>query len=108
MRIHMRTTICGTGVILLLAITAGCSGSNSNSASTAGAPAASREQGGAKGAAQGDVARGGAAGRAQPVKLAPAAERAVIYTADLRVRAKNVSEAAAMAKQLVAGAGGYV
>jgi uncharacterized protein DUF4349 len=99
----MRAPICVTSAILLLAVTAGCAGSNSDSASSAGAPAppAANDQ-------TGVVAPGSAAGQTQPVKLAPATGRSVIYTASLRVRSKNVNDAAARAKQLVAAAGGYV
>jgi uncharacterized protein DUF4349 len=107
MRITMRRLICVTAAILVLSGTAGCSGSNTQNSSSEGAPAAGRaaQPTIGKGA---DVAAGGAGGQAQPIKLAPDTGRAVIYTAALRVRAKKVSEAAARAKQLVAGVGGYV
>jgi len=109
----MRTIICVTGAILLLAGTAGCAGSNTNSASSAGAPAAGRATSPSatdqKDVNQrADVAPGGATGKTQSIKFALAIRRSVIYTAGLRVRAKNVSDAASKAKQLVAGAGGYV
>lgn len=103
----MRTSICVTAAILLLSVTAGCAGSNTQSSSSEGAPAAGRAAP-PNTSEKVDVAPGGAAGQTQRIKLAPVTGRAVIYTATLRVRAKDVSDAAAGAKQMVAGVGGYV
>ncbi len=102
----MRTLIGVTAAILLLSVTAGCTGSNPQSASSEGAPAAGRAA--PSTADQKANVAPGASGQTQSIKLAPVTGRAVIYTAGLGVRAKNVSDAAARAKQLVAGAGGYV
>jgi hypothetical protein len=52
------------------------------------------------------VEGGVAAKNAQPVRLAPA--QAIVYTANLTVRAADVTGAAAQAKQIVAAGGGYV
>ncbi|HEY7483880.1 MAG TPA: DUF4349 domain-containing protein [Streptosporangiaceae bacterium] len=103
-----RTIICGTAATLLLAGTAACSAANTKSASSGEAPAVRQAAPPAAASQKGDVAGGGTAGQSQSIKLAPVTGRAVIYTANLRVRAKNVSEAAGKAKQLVAGVGGYV
>ena len=102
---------------------AGCSGSESSSAASspgdaAGLPAAGSAQGAAKAAAApafgadsgASGASGGAAGTpdsASAAKLIPSAE-SIIYTAQLSVRAKNVSTALGQATQIVAAAGGYV
>jgi hypothetical protein len=115
------TIICGCGL-------AGCSGSASSSASspalgvaalparaaqgapvagTANAPAGSAGFGAASGS--GDSASSSAAGTPESAaaKLIPSAE-SIIYTAQLTVRAKNVSTALGQATQIVEAAGGYV
>lgn len=114
----VRNVCCALLVGLLAALTlAACGGADSGSkASSGNAAPASRESRGAE-AAQAD-AGGKAAPRApgaadkpgaKQVKLDPiAGNRAVAYTATLRIRAKNVDEAATLSKQLVTGAGGYV
>lgn len=111
----VRYVWCALLAGLLAALTlAGCGGSGSESTSSDG-PAAKA----ARPAEAGDVQAGGSAAGtgksrapaqpAQPVKLDPnGANRSVVYTADLKVRAKNVDEAATRAKQLVTAAGGYV
>jgi hypothetical protein len=111
------TIICGCGL-------AGCSGSGSSSASSsaggvAAAPAAGTAQGAANapaggsgfGAASGSgsSSSGSAAGTPESAasKLIPSAQ-SIIYTAQLTVRAKNVSTALGQATQIVSAAGGYV
>jgi hypothetical protein len=114
------TIICGCGL-------AGCSSAASSSfASSApvAAPAASGEAGAAPAAAGAPVngpAFGGAAGSggsssasnggapqsAKSAKLIPSAQ-SIIYTAQLTVRAKDVSTALGQATQIVDAAGGYV
>lgn len=60
-----------------------------------------------KGDAAARPVEGGVAARnARPVRLAPA--QAIVYTANLTVRAADITGAAAQAKQIVAAAGGYV
>ncbi|GAA0213092.1 DUF4349 domain-containing protein [Actinomadura nitritigenes] len=108
-------------IVLLLAgvlggTLAACGGGGSSSDSTergmarsAAAPAAT--QGGAeaqrKGApgTSGSGRNGSGGAAAQPL---PPAGRAVVYTATMRIRAKDVDASATRAKQLVSAAGGYV
>jgi hypothetical protein len=122
----MRTTHVLIGATTALLLLAGCGGSGGSDESAAGASAnrpASGTAGEAPGAGGGsgekapgekardeksDVAGGGTAAQAQQVRLAPVTARAIIYTANLRVQAKDVSDAASRAKQMVSGAGGYV
>jgi Domain of unknown function (DUF4349) len=87
---------------------AGCSGSSSSSGSAsagsamAGAPAAAAmPTAGSASSASGQPANAGTTAR-----LAPASD--IIYTAQLTVRAANVSSAAAKAAQIAEGAGGYI
>jgi len=89
---------------------AGCSGS---SASLASSPAAQGEAvPSAAGAAALPPARSAASGTGQSagvgttVRLAPASD--IIYTAQLTIRATNVSSAAVKATQIIESAGGYV
>jgi Domain of unknown function (DUF4349) len=95
----------------------GCSGAGSSSARSADAAAntAGQPAGQAAAAAPAPAPTGtGAAGSSQGAKggagttarLAPASS--IIYTAQLTVRAGNVSSAAAQAAQIAEGAGGYV
>jgi hypothetical protein len=97
----------------------GCGGSGDGTESSAaggGEPAGQAVPGGAvdqgttasraRPGGQGAAAQPGQPG--QPVELAPVTGRAIIYTANLRVRAKDVSGSATRAKQLVTAAGGYV
>ncbi|WP_433173814.1 DUF4349 domain-containing protein [Actinoallomurus sp. CA-150999] len=81
--------------VLLLGGCAGSSDSNGASGSSAEGAASLRRS-----------AAGGAPKTAQQVRLEPA--QAIIYTASLTVRARDVAAAAARAKQIVTGAGGYV
>jgi hypothetical protein len=120
----MRTTYVLIGATTALLLLAGCGGSGGSDESAAGAPAnrpASGTVGEAPAAGSGekapgekareeksDVAGGGTAAQAQQVRLAPVTARAVIYTANLRIQARDVSDASSRAKQMVSGAGGYV
>jgi hypothetical protein len=91
----MRPLIAVLAATLILAGCAGKTGGSSGADSNAVARAPKA----------GDA--GGAAGRAaEPVRLAPA--QAIVYTADLTVRAGDVPRAAAEAKRIVTTAGGYV
>jgi len=111
------TIVCGFGL-------AGCSGSGSSSfaSSAQGAPAlpAAGSAGAGHSAANAPAASGfgssagsasGSAGgtpqSSDANKLTPSAE-SIIYTAQLSVRAKNVSAALGQAAQIVSAAGGYV
>jgi hypothetical protein len=96
---------------------AGCSGSASSEASSASisaqsaaggaaVPAAAPFSGAAGSAAEGKAASGQQGGTGTTARLAPTSE--IIYTAQLTVRARSVSSAAAKAAQIAEGAGGYV
>jgi Domain of unknown function (DUF4349) len=118
----MRNTARGTrhGVVAGLIISsvllgggmflAGCSGGSSSVASSseaAGQAAAANQP--ARAAAPSAAAIGGSAGQGgtgTTARLAPASS--IIYTAQLTVRARDVSSAAAQAAQIAGGAGGYV
>jgi len=108
--------------VILIAAVAGCSGtSSSSSAAEFGAAAAAPSAAGAAaggGAAAGSsssssvkngLAASGAAGSRSGVaaKYVPAGQR-LIYTAQLTVRAANVSSAISRATSIVSAAGGYV
>lgn len=72
-----------------------------------------RAAGGSGGSGGSDTGAGRQATGTDVTKIAPTADpadtaRAIVYTADLRVRAKNVDTGAALAKQFVAAAGGHV
>ena len=86
--------------IVLLAATlvvlTGCSGQGAGSNSSAN---------GAGAVARAPKAAGGGAGT-RAVRLAPA--QAIVYTADLTMRAGNVARSTAEAKSIVTAAGGYV
>ena len=118
----MRNTARGTrhGVVAGLIISsvllgggmflAGCSGGSSSVASSseaAGQAAAANQP--ARAAAPSAAAignSGGQGGTGTTARLAPASS--IIYTAQLTVRARDVSSAAAQAAQIAGGAGGYV
>jgi Domain of unknown function (DUF4349) len=90
---------------------AGCSGSSASSAASAsgvGAPAAAAlaPSAGAPGSRDANGATGQSASAGTTAQLAPAND--IIYTAQLTVRAANVSSAAARATQITEGVGGYV
>jgi hypothetical protein len=90
---------------------AGCSGSSASSAASAsgvGAPAAAAlaPSAGAPGSRDANGATGQSANAGTTAQLAPASD--IIYTAQLTVRAANVSSAAARATQITEGVSGYV
>jgi hypothetical protein len=104
-------------ILIAIAALAGCSGSASSTSSAAssgvtaspdGAPAAVLAPA-APGAASGANARSPAGGgqAAAAAKLVPNGQQ-LIYTAQLTVRARNVSDAVSRATAIAAGAGGYV
>jgi len=99
------SVLLGGGMFL-----AGCSGSASSAASSseaAGQPAAADLP--ARAAAPSAAAHGNAGGQGgtgTTARLAPASS--IIYTAQLTVRAHDVSLAATQAAQIAEGAGGYV
>ena len=90
---------------------AGCSASSASSASAASgvaAPAAEAlaPSAGMPGRSAANSAAGQPANAGTTARLAPASD--IIYTAQLTVRAANVSSAATRAAQITEGAGGYV
>ena len=94
---------------------AGCSGSSSSSASSAAegaaasipsASAAALPATGRAAAQAPGIAAGSSGGVGTTVRLAPASD--IIYTAQLSVRAQNVSTAVDKAAQITEGVGGYV
>jgi hypothetical protein len=92
---------------------AGCSGSSASSGSASSGSGAAAVPPSAAAAASGEVPAAHSAGNTgQPAgagttaRLAPASD--IIYTAQLTVRAANVSSAAARAAQIAEGVGGYV
>jgi hypothetical protein len=104
------------GVMLVSGLSlAGCSGTSSSAGSSsaaAGAPIASAAavpkaaEGPARAVGSAASEAGQQAGAGTTAQLAPASD--IIYTAQLTVRAQNVSSAAAKATQVTQGAGGYV
>ena len=98
------SVLLGGGMFL-----AGCSGASSSSASSSGAadraaaPVPAGVPAAASAAAQGDPRTQGGTTTA---RLAPASS--IIYTAQLTVRAGNVTAAVAQATQIAQDAGGYV
>jgi hypothetical protein len=97
--------------LTLIAMTAlaGCSGSGASSASSAASAAASGAVGAPAGAVSGPNARSapGAGQAVAATKLRPSGQQ-LIYTAQLTVRARNVSDAVSRATAIAASAGGYV
>jgi len=99
------SVLLGGGMFL-----AGCSGGSSSVASSseaAGQAAAANQP--ARAAVPSAAAigsSGGQGGTGTTARLAPASS--IIYTAQLTVRARDVSSAAAQAAQIAGGAGGYV
>jgi hypothetical protein len=99
------SVLLGGGMFL-----AGCSGGSSSvaSSSEAAGQAAAADQP-ARAAVPSAAALGGSGGKGgtgTTARLAPASS--IIYTAQLTVRARDVSSAAAQAAQIAGGAGGYV
>jgi hypothetical protein len=93
----MRPLIVVLAATLILTGCAGKTGGSSSSA--AGGDAVARVP-------KAGAARGADGKAAEPVRLAPA--QAIVYTADLTVRAGDVPRAAGEAKRIVTTAGGYV
>ena len=93
---------------LIVALAAGCSAGAGSSSSTAhgamAAPAPARAPGAVYAAGTGSAS----AGSAQAGKSAALPAPAIVYTASLTVRAKDVSQAAGQAARIVNTAGGYV
>jgi hypothetical protein len=89
---------------------AGCSGSSADSAASSSgtAPSAEAAAPGIAAPAGGPArsAAGQSAGTGTTAQLAPASD--IIYTAQLAIRAQDVSAAAARAAQIADGVGGYV
>ena len=99
---------------IAIAALAGCSGSSASSASSA-ASAAGQAMAGEAAASPTAAALPGPNARSAPgagqaaaaARLAPSGQQ-LIYTAQLTVRARNVSDAVSRATAVAAGAGGYV
>jgi Domain of unknown function (DUF4349) len=104
------SVLLGGGMFLAGCSAASSSGAASSSAAPAGqalaGPAAGRMAAAAPAPVPSSAARSGARGTGTTVRLVPASS--IIYTAQLTVRAENVSSAAAQAAQIAEGAGGYV
>ncbi len=103
----MRIAICLITAAVLFS--SGCAGDSKDSGMSS--PASAPEVAADRGTAQNSLADSGAARQkpqAEPKVLTAPDQRAVVYTANLRVRAEKVDDAAAQAKQFVLGAGGYV
>ncbi len=98
------SVLLGGGMFL-----AGCSaGTSSGAASSVAQPAQAAGTADGEAAAPRAAAAGNPGGQdaAATVRLAPASS--IIYTAQLTVRAADVSSAAAQAERIAAGAGGYI
>ena len=100
--------------LIAIAALAGCSGGSASSASSA-ASAAGQAMAGEAAASPTAAALPGPGARSAPgagqaaaaARLAPGGQQ-LIYTAQLTVRARNVSDAVSRATAVAAGAGGYV
>ena len=100
--------------LIAIAALAGCSGGSASSASSA-ASAAGQAMAGEAAASPTAAALPGPNARSAPgagqaaaaARLAPSGQQ-LIYTAQLTVRARNVSDAVSRATAVAAGAGGYV
>ena len=115
-----RIRFCAAGLAIGGAMLAGgifltgCSGSSASSPVAQGeaVPSAAGAMGAPSAGSAANAARSAANGPGQPAsagttaRLAPASD--IIYTAQLTVRAGNVSSAAARATQLIEAVGGYV
>jgi uncharacterized protein DUF4349 len=98
------SVLLGGGMLL-----AGCSGGSSSVASSseaAGQAAANQPARAAAPSAAAIGSSGGQGGTGTTARLAPASS--IIYTAQLTVRARDVSSAAVQAAQIAGGVGGYV
>ncbi|MGI5163729.1 DUF4349 domain-containing protein [Spirillospora sp. CA-253888] len=102
----VKTVMCTLLLLLLAAPTAACAGGNSDR----GAASSAREAPGRTGAAEAPAGADGAKNRARTPNRpnAPNLARSVVYSAQLRVRSKDVDASATQAKQLTLDAGGYV
>ncbi|HMD25638.1 MAG TPA: DUF4349 domain-containing protein, partial [Streptosporangiaceae bacterium] len=103
----------GLGGVMLAGgmLLAGCSATSASSAASASGVAAPTAEAlapgaGAPGSRAANSANGQPANAGTTARLAPGSD--IIYTAQLTVRAANVSSAAARAAQITEGAGGYV
>lgn len=100
------------GGMLLAGCSAGTASGSASSSSSAAKSASGQAAGQAAVPAPALAPAGGSAARSNPgsagttARLAPASS--IIYTAQLTMRAGDVSSAAAVAAQIAAGAGGYV
>ncbi|MEU5995686.1 DUF4349 domain-containing protein [Spirillospora sp. NPDC047418] len=110
----VRNVTCALVVLLLAGVLAACGGgggsdsSSSEAVDRGGAPAAARpNEAGDAGAASKATGRNGTSGTSGARAPLPTG-REVVHTARLRVRAGDVEDAAAKAKQMAASAGGYV
>jgi len=100
--------VVGGGMLAGGMLLAGCSASSAGSAAASAPQAAavpSAAAGGMAAAGSANRAAGAPASTGTTARLAPASD---IYTAQLTVRAQNVSSAAAKAAQITDGVGGYV
>jgi Domain of unknown function (DUF4349) len=99
--------------LILIVAVAGCSGSESSSSlssgAAAGAPVPAASASAAAGAAGGEPAQNdfSGSGAAAAAKYAATSQQ-LIYTAQLTVRAPNVTAAVSQATSIVSAAGGYV
>lgn len=96
----------GPIALVTAALLAGCGGTSADMAGQAGQGADARPDEG-EAAAPGRAQGSGDADPASVPRIVPE-DRAIIYTATLRVRTRAVEPAASRAKQLVSSAGGYV
>jgi hypothetical protein len=96
---------------LIIVLAAGCSAGPSSSSSTAhgvmAAPAQAPVSGAVNAGGAGSAPNGSAQAGRSAALPAPAGQ-AIVYTASLTVRARDVSQAAGQAARLVSAAGGYV
>ncbi|WP_169807951.1 DUF4349 domain-containing protein [Actinomadura hibisca] len=102
----VKTVMCALLALLLAAFVAACSGGSSDhGASSAIRAAPERAAPAARSPGDtADTAKNRAGTRNQPAALA----RSVVYSAQLRVRSKDVDASASQAKQMALDAGGYV
>ena len=104
--------VVGAGLLAGGMLLAGCSGSSASSATASAQQAeavpsaVAAPAGGMASAGSAKSTAGQSAGTGTTARLAPASD--IIYTAQLTVRAQNVSSAATKAAQITNGVGGYV
>lgn len=120
MQITARRALGGIAFVLALLLSGCGSGSGNGSDETAGpasgetgseaqpdGPAGVAADPGSGQRQGGQGSGGGGSGSASRPRIVPE-DRAIVYTADLRVRTRNVQSAASRAEQIVSAAGGYV